>query len=119
MIADYLRRIGFLRAILMLGAVLLIILAPFSGGRLDTSGWALVTTLIAPVGFVIFAFLLILDMIMTRVFMLDSSDEDRRRFVLIIKSEAIVLVLLLLAWTPFMIALLSPVSYTHLRAHET
>ncbi len=106
MIADYLRRIGFLRATLMLTTVLLIFLAPFAGGHSQTGGWPLVTTVLAPVCFVILIFVLCLDMLMTRVFMSGSSDAERQRFTMIFRSEAFLLLVLLGSWAPFVLALL-------------
>ena len=106
MIANYLTRVGFLRAVLMLGTVLLVFLSPFAGGHIQSSGWPLVTTLVAPVSFVIFAFVLALDMLMTRVFMSGSSDAERQRFTMIFRSEALLLVILLVSWAPFVLALM-------------
>ncbi len=106
MIADYLRRVGFLRAVMMLGTVLLVFLSPFAGGHVQASGWPLVTTLVAPVCFVIFAFVLCLDMLMTRVFMSGSSDAERQRFTMIFRSEALLLLILIISWAPFVLALL-------------
>ncbi len=106
MIADYLRRIGFLRATLMLATALLIFLAPFAGGHIQTSGWPLITTLLAPVFFAILIFVLCLDMLMTRVFMSDSSDAERQRLTLIFRSEALLLLVLLVSWLPFVLVLL-------------
>ena len=106
MIAHYLRRIGFLRATLMLTTVLLIFLAPFAGGHIQTSGWPMVTTLLAPVFFAMFIFVLCLDILMTRVFMLGCSDAERQRLTMIFRSEALLLLILLASWTPFVLALL-------------
>ena len=106
MIANYLRRVGFLRAVLMLVPVVLVFLAPFAGGHVQTNGWPLITTLVAPVCFVIFSFLLVLDMLMTRVFMSGSSAAERQRLVLIVRSEAVVLLVLLASWAPFVMDLL-------------
>ena len=106
MIADYLRRVGFLRAVLMFVTVSLVFLSPFAGGHVQTSGLALITTLVAPVSFVIFSFVLCLDMFMTRVFMSDCTDAERRRFTLIFRSEALLLLILLASWAPFVLALL-------------
>jgi hypothetical protein len=106
MIADYLRRIGFLRATLMLTTVLLIFLAPFAGGHVQTSGWPLITTLLAPVLFAMFVFVLCLDMLMTRVFMLGSSAAERQRLTMIFRSEALLMLILLVSWAPFVLALL-------------
>lgn len=106
MIGDYLRRIGFLRALLMLATLLVAFLSPFAGGHVQTSGWPLVTTLLAPVGFVVFAFVLCLDMLMTWVFMAGSSGDERRRFAMILRSEALLLLILLASWAPFTVSLL-------------
>ena len=106
MIANYLKRVGFLRAVLMLASVLLVFLSPFAGGHIQTSGWPLVTTLVAPVCFVISCFLLVLDMLMTRVFMSGSTAAERQRLTLIIRSEALVLLVLLASWAPLVAALL-------------
>jgi hypothetical protein len=108
MIADYLRRVGFLRAVLMLITVLLAFLSLFAGGEAETSGWPLVTTLLAPVFFVIFVFVLSLDMLMTLVFMSGSSAAERRRFTMIFRSEALLLVILLASWTPYMLTFTQP-----------
>ena len=106
MIAHYLRRIGFLRATLMLTTVLLIFLAPFAGGHIQTSGWPMVTTLLAPVFFAMFIFVLCLDILMTRVFMLGCSDAERQRLTMIFRSETLLLLILLVSWAPFVLALL-------------
>jgi len=106
MIANYLRRIGFLRAMLIAATILVVLLSPFAGGYVQTSGWPMITTLLAPVSFVILVFVLCLDMLMTRLFMSGSADAERQRFTLIIRSEALSLVVLLASWAPFVISLL-------------
>ena len=85
----------------MFVTLLLVLVAPFAGGYVQTSGWPLVTTLIAPVSFVIFFFILCLDMLMTRLFMSARPPTERRRFVLIFRSEAVLLTVLVLSWMPF------------------
>ncbi len=90
----------------MLGTLLVVLLSPFAGGHVQTSGWPLVTTLIAPVCFVLLVFVLGLDMLMTRVFMSGSSADARRRLVLIFRSEALLLLVLLASWAPFVVSLL-------------
>lgn len=105
MIAAFLNRVGFLRALLMLVTVALVALAPFSGGHIQTSGWPLVTTLVAPVFFAILAFVLPLDMLMTWVFMSGSTEDERRRLKVILLTEVALLLVLLIAWSPFVIAL--------------
>jgi len=43
---------------------------------------------------------------MTRVFMSGCSADEGRRLKLIIRSEALVLLILLASWTPFVMSLL-------------
>ena len=106
MIATFLRYVGFLRAAMMFGTLLLVLLSPFSGGQVQLSGWPLVTTLIAPVCFVMMIFVLGLDMLMTRVFMSGTSGAERRRLSVILLSEGLLLLLLLASWAPFVVTLL-------------
>jgi hypothetical protein len=49
---------------------------------------------------------LCLDMLMTRVFMSGSSGADRQRLIMIFRSEAVLLLILLVSWSPFVISLL-------------
>jgi hypothetical protein len=106
MIADFLRRVGYLRAALMIGTLLVVALSPFAGGHIQTSGWPMITTLIAPVCFVMLVFVLSLDMLMTRVFMSGSSGTERQRLVVILRSEALLLFILVASWAPFVMSLL-------------
>ena len=106
MITSFLRRVGFLRAAMMCTVLVLALLAPFAGGHVQTSGWPLVTTLLAPVLFVVFVFVVLLDMLMTCVFMSGREPDERRRFAMILKTEAALLVVLLAAWSPFVWRLL-------------
>lgn len=107
MIAEYLKRVGFLRAALMIATLLVAALSPFSGGHVQTSGWPMITTLIAPVCFVMLVFVLSLDMLMTRVFMSGRPEVERRRLVVILRSEALLLLVLVASWAPFVVSLLN------------
>ena len=106
MITSFLGRVGFLRAVMMFVTLVLAALAPFSGGYAQTSGWPLVTTVLAPVLFVVFTFVLLLDMLMTCVFMTQHEGDERRRLVMVLRSEAVVLLVLLAAWSPLVWSLL-------------
>lgn len=107
MITSFLRRVGFLRAVMMLVVVVIAALAPFAGGYAQTSGWPLVTTVLAPVFFVVLVFVVLLDMLMTWVFMSGRTGDERQRLVTILRTEAVLLLVLLAAWTPFTWRLLS------------
>jgi hypothetical protein len=106
MITNLLVRVGFLRAALMLATLILVLLSPFAGGQVQTSGWPLVTTLLAPVFSAIMVFVLGLDILMTSVFMSGSSGAERQRLVLILRIEVLLLLILLASWAPFVVSLL-------------
>ncbi|MDX1432765.1 MAG: hypothetical protein R3286_09990 [Gammaproteobacteria bacterium] len=106
MIANFLTRVGFLRAVMMAVVLVLVCFAPFAGGHAQTSGWPLVTTVLAPVMFVVFTFVLLLDMLMTRVFMSEHEGAERARLAFVLRTEALLLVVLLAAWSPLVWKLL-------------
>ena len=100
------RMFGTLRLLLVIGIVALIIAAPFSDGPTHSTGWPLVRGVIAPTLFVIMAFVLPLDITMTLVFMSDRQGAERRRLRLVAQTEAVLLVAMLVAWTPLVMRLL-------------
>ena len=103
---EFARMFGTLRLLLVVGIVALIIAAPFSDGPTHSTGWPLVRGVIAPTLFVIMAFVLPLDITMTLVFMSDRQGAERRRLRLVAQTEAVLLVAMLVAWTPLVMRLL-------------
>ena len=97
---------GALRVLLVLCVAALIVAAPFSDGPAHAAGWPLVGGVIAPTLFVIMAFVLPLDITMTLVFMSDRRGAERRRLLRIAQTEAVLLVAMLVAWTPLVLRLL-------------
>ena len=97
---------GPLRLLLIAVVGLLVVVGPFSGGAVDFAGFALITTLIAPVAYAIFMFVLPLDMTMTALFMSDTTAPRRAALKRALITEALLLVVLLLAWLPFTLQLL-------------
>ena len=75
--------------------------------RLDLSLGLVWTTLVAPPLAVMMAFVVPLDMLMSRIYMTDKPEAERARFRRILAVEALAFVLLVAAWTPFFVALLS------------
>ena len=100
-LATVLGRLGPLRTMLVIIVLALIVISPFAGGRVVVSGWAIITTLLAPTLYVIMVFVLPLDIVMTRVFMSAAEGEARARYVRIIRIELLLLILLLISWAPF------------------
>ena len=99
---------GPLRLMLALLVLATCAAAPFSDGPAVYSGWRLATTVIAPTIFVMLAFLLPLDMLMSAVFMSGRGEAARARFRRIILAELLLLALLGVAWLPFVLRLLGP-----------
>jgi hypothetical protein len=87
--------------------LLIIAAAPFAGGQIEYHDWRILPTLIAPVIMVMLVFALPLDLLMTRIFMLDRQGPARDRLRRIALIEAGALAILLLAWWPFLARLLT------------
>ena len=73
----------------------------------DLSLGLLWVTLIAPPLAVMIAFVVPLDMLMSRIYMTDKPEAERARYHRILAAEALALALLAAAWTPFFASLLS------------
>lgn len=106
MLSGILNTFGVLRLCLLSLVVLLIALSPFTGTTVRLGGvFDVITTLLAPAFYVVFVFVLPLDMVMTRVFMSAKSETDRRRLAKVFWTEVVLFVALVLAWLPFLLAL--------------
>ena len=86
--------------------LLLIVMGPISGGDARITGFAVFTSVVAPAFYVIMLFVLPLDITMTRVFMKEATGDEQSRYRFIIRLEVVLLVLMLLAWLPFILKLL-------------
>lgn len=103
---SFSRTVHPLRALLLLVAAVVVVMAPFSEGPVQYSGWAMFPTLIAPVFMVTLLFVLPLDMVMSAVFMSGAEDGKRARYKLIIRSELALMAVMIIAWIPFLRSLL-------------
>ncbi len=106
MIKQILRTLGPLRTMLVVLVLLLIAVGPFSGGEARVEGFAVFTSVVAPAFYVIMLFVIPLDITMTRVFMGESRGAERARYRFIIRLEVVLMVLMVLAWLPFVLDLL-------------
>ena len=96
---EYLRRIGTLRALLVVLLVALIAMAPFAGARVEDSAWSVLSALIAPALVPIVFLVVLFDLVMGRVVM---SGEDRlERYGAVLWTYVVLLVALTIAWAPF------------------
>ena len=98
---QFINYIGELRTMLIATAVLCLAHVPFVGDEVRSEGWGLFPDIIAPVVSMILVFGILLDMLMSRVFMLEKSVEERAKFSSIIKLEALTLLALIGLWSPY------------------
>lgn len=130
-VRDRVLELGALRIALVAAVAVLVASAPFAsldpdamdsidlaralivenaalGSRdLDLSLGIVWTTLVAPPLAVMMAFVVPLDMLMSRIYMTDKQGAERARYRRILAVEAFALAALIAAWTPFFVALLS------------
>jgi hypothetical protein len=103
---SFCHRLGALRCGLAFATLLVICAAPFADGSVHMHDWRLFPSVIAPTMMMMLVFTLPLDMTMARIFMADAQAQERERFRSIIRFEALMLILMLLAWVPFMFRVL-------------
>lgn len=99
--------LGALRLLLGGLAVLMVVFAPSASIETQRSGWGLVVTGVLPaLGPMVFMVLL-LDMLMSRVFMADADTAGKRRYRRAILFDGAMALFILLSWLPFLLALLA------------
>jgi hypothetical protein len=98
----WLRSLGFLRSLLVLAAAFIVLVAPLAYGGVHLHDWRLLPTVVAPAVMMVLVFVILLDMLMSRVFMADAGEEDRARLSPVIWIEAVVLLTMIVAWSPFL-----------------
>ncbi len=101
----FIRYIGPLRALLYLLALLLASLAGTAGGEVAYSGWRVVPTLVVPALVPIVFFVLLLDVMMSAIFMADHQGPARRRYRHLLGLTLGVWLLLTVTWSPFFLSL--------------
>lgn len=94
-----------IRMALYLFAIISILLRPEIGGELELEGWAIFSSLIAPVLAPLFFMLLMLDALMTRVWLSEAQGTEIDRLRIINRIDLVLGLLLLAFWIPFFISL--------------
>lgn len=97
--------IGVLRLGLALFTFTLISMAPFAS-EATLVGWGIVVGAVAPAVTIIMLFLLPLDMMMSRIYMVDTEGAERLRYQRIFWLEFSLFIALAAAWGPFIANLL-------------
>ena len=103
---ERIRELGALRMALLGFVAVLIASAPFASPEADYSIGRIWPTLLAAPIALMTAFVVPLDMLMTRIFMADKEAADSARYRRVLAAEAVALALLVAAWIPFFAPLL-------------
>lgn len=107
MIKQFLVTLGELRSMLLGGAAACIIAAAFAThDEVRLQGYGILVDVIAPVLASILVFVILLDVLMSRIYMSDQADDIKQRYRIIIRAELISVLLLLLVWIPYLIRIL-------------
>lgn len=104
-LSDILRQVGLLR-VGMAALVLVCLPFVFYPGE-DDSGWRVIPVQVAPVMALMLLWVLLFDLLMSRVFMGDKEGGERDRYRTVIKFDVFLLVMLFVFWTPFFLRLLA------------
>jgi len=105
-VAAFPRRVGLLRTSLLAGAVLTVLLAPSPGAQFGDGGWGFFVSFILPAMAPLFLSGLLLDSLMSLIYMSGQGQQERARLRFIIRSNLAVSLLLLVVWVPFILAVL-------------
>lgn len=104
---EFMIYIGELRTMLISTAVICVAFIPFTSDEIRLEGWGLFPDVLAPVVSMMLVFGILLDMLMSRVFLSDSEGDAREKFAFIFKLEGMVLLALIGLWAPFFYRALS------------
>lgn len=101
---SFLVQLGVLRLGMIALALATVVFAPSAGMPMETSGWGLVRTVLAPVLAPIMFMLLLLDAMMSRIFMADQSGAGRERLRNIVLLDLTIAAGLFAYWLPYFLA---------------
>ena len=103
---ELLTNLGPLRLILLLTALAAVVIRPAPGTPASLETWGFIYTVVIPVVATITFVLLLLDALMARIFLSASeTDAMRRRLRIALIANLLGAGALLVAWTPYMLAL--------------
>jgi hypothetical protein len=104
-VVERLAELGVLRLVLLGLALTCLVLMPPAGAAVGYSGWPLVTTVLVPVLAPLVFMVLLLDALMSAVFLADQRGPARARYARILAVDLVAAGLLLVFWLPFYLAL--------------
>lgn len=101
-----LTRLGTLRIMLILPALALLFAAPAPGTRPEYHSWRMTLTLIVPTLVPMVFLVLLLDVMMSAVFMVDQRGAERARLKYIVFLQLLLAAMLMAVWYPYFRAIL-------------
>lgn len=104
-VTTFMARLGVLRVALLIGAVTTMVLAPPPATAGVYTGWAFVPTVLVPVLVPLILMVLLLDTMMSAIFMIDKDIAERRRYRMIIVTHLLLVLALVVRWSPYFLAL--------------
>jgi hypothetical protein len=107
-LSQLISNIGPLRFMLQVLTLIFVFLSLSVGDTIYYSGWRILTTLVVPALIPIIFFGILLELLMSTVFMVDAEEPDKKaRFKTIIKIDLLLVAGLLSFWVPTMLRLLN------------
>lgn len=100
---NKIKQFGVLRLLLLLAAVIIAALAPEPGTEAARHGWEMISTLVAPSMAPLVFMVLLFDFMMCRIRMSDGKDYAKFRMISYVELTAVILFLLI--WLPFFLAI--------------
>lgn len=97
------RRLGVMRVALAVMALLLVVLMPLPGFE-PKNGFEEFRSVVVPALSPILFMVVMLDVLMSKVHMIDAEESRKMKFRFIIRFELIVALVLMLSWLPFFIS---------------
>lgn len=107
-LSGLIARIGTLRFMLQALAVVFIFLSLSVGDKVYYSGWKIFPSLIVPALIPILFFGMLLELLMSTVFLVDAEEPEKKsRFKMIVKTDVLIIAGILVFWVPVFLKLLN------------
>ncbi len=106
--ANLIVQLGWLRLFLAIVAIIAIVATPTAGTLAVYAGWQMVPTLIVPVLAPLIFVLLLMDSLMSRIWMTDKDPQERKHFKLAIALNLLLALGMAISWFPYFHAIASP-----------
>lgn len=100
-VGHVIQAFGVLRSLLAALVLTAIAIAPEAGTPVAYAGWAFIPTVLFAVLAPLYLMGLLLDILMSGIFMSDRKGAERRRFRAIMVTEALLALALVVRWVPY------------------